>query len=310
MENSSFISSKFPKSLQIIYHSHILMILIILLSFYLHLTILFQLADNSPYFFNIQRQTDQEHYINSAEGILNGTWPQNTPFSLSPYYSYYLASTFLIHQDHSTPRLFQVFFGILSVVLTYKIGSIVFTRAVGLVSTLTVALYGPLIFYNLEYTVVSHMTVFMMGALYFTLLYRRKKQKTITFAIGFLLGLATIGQPQSIVVIIPSVLWIINTPHQSLRGKLTSILTMATGVILVLAPPIIHNWQTTGHASFITTTGAYNLYIGNNPNATATFTIIDAELKESVRNGDTSYLAEVLAFIRRAPNDWLFLMVK
>ena len=305
--NSIFQKTLAP--LQIIYNTNIIILLIILLSFFLHLNILFQLADNSPYFFNIQRQTDQEHYINSAEALLNGTWPQNTPFSLSPYYSYYLAGTFLIHQDHFTPRLFQIFLGILVVVFTYKIASLVFSRHVGIVSALAVAVYGPLIFYNMEYTVVSHMTLFIMNALYLTLIYGHKKQRRIVFTIGFLLGLATIGQPQSIVLIFPSALWIIKR-DQYLRSKMNSILTLVFGLVFVLAFPIIHNWQSTGQFTFITTTGAYNLYIGNNPDASATFMIIDPELKLAVENKETSYFAEVIDFISQAPNDWLFLMVK
>ena len=105
-------------SFQMIYTTNIMIVMIILLSFFLHLTVLVELSENSPYFFNIQRKTDQDNYIAGAEGLLNSTWPANNPFFYSPYYSYYLAGTYLVHQDHFTPRFFQIFLGILLVVVT------------------------------------------------------------------------------------------------------------------------------------------------------------------------------------------------
>jgi hypothetical protein len=310
MQNNTLTYQKPLKLLHIIYSSNIIILLIILLSFYLHLSVFIQLADDSPYFFNIQRQTDQDNYISGAEGLLDGTWPADTPFFFSPYYSYYLASTYLIHQDHFAPRLFQIFLGILAITLSYRIGYIVFSRNVGIVSAFTLAIYGPVIFYNLEYNVASHVIVFILGAVNLTLTYRPHKPKRQLFSIGILLGLATISQPQSMILTIPSLLWVIRLHHQSYRLKIITGLTLTAGLAFVLAFPIVHNWTSTGQPMFITSTGARNLYIGNSPEATGTFRGVDPEMLYAVRHGETSYLKEVIRFITEAPDKWLLLMIK
>ena len=179
----------------------------------------------------------------------------------------------------------------------------------GIASAFGVAVYGPLIFYNIEYNVVSHISLFIMSALYLTLIYRPHKSKLILFAIGFLLGMATIAQPQSIILALPSTLWVIRR-HNQFQRKFITTLALLAGIAFVIAFPIIHNWKSTGQLSFITTTGALNLYIGNSPEAGGTFYNPNSAVINSIRDGKTTYFKEAIKFITQAPTDWLLLMVK
>jgi hypothetical protein len=78
------------------------------------------------------------------------------------------------------------------------------------------------------------------------------------------------------------------------------------GAILLI--PTWHNFQVEHRLKFVTTTGDYNLYIGNNPQATGVYQKVPAELLQRVDSGQTTYLAEVGRFVLNQPLSWLGLM--
>jgi len=207
-------------------------------------------------------------------------------------------------------RLGQVLLGMLTVALTYHLGRRIFSPALGFVAALLLALYSPALFYNLELTDAPHTTALVMFALVMAEIFGRRRQHArYMMAAGLAIGLATWARPNVLIVLAGIAVWLLQfrLPRQVRRR---GIAVMVLSSALVLAWPSYHNLRATGRFALTTTTGPYNLYIGNNPNTTGVFMAVPDELKDAIERGETSYTAEVVSYITSQPLDWLQLMVE
>jgi len=175
---------------------------------------------------------------------------------------------------------------------------------------LLLALYSPALFYNLELTDAPHTTALVMFALVMAEIFGRRRQHArYMMAAGLAIGLATWARPNVLIVLAGIAVWLLQfrLPRQVRRR---GIAVMVLSSALVLAWPSYHNLRATGRFALTTTTGPYNLYIGNNPNTTGVFMAVPDELKDAIERGETSYTAEVVSYITSQPLDWLQLMVE
>jgi len=158
---------------------------------------------------------------------------------------------------------------------------------------LLLALYSPALFYNLELTDAPHTTALVMFALVMAEIFGRRRQHArYMMAAGLAIGLATWARPNVLIVLAGIAVWLLQLrlPRQVRRR---GIAVMVLSSALVLAWPSYHNLRATGRFALTTTTGPYNLYIGNNPNATGVFMAVPDELKDAIERGETSYTMEL-----------------
>lgn len=288
----------------------LLMVVILLLGFALQLVVLRQLAAHSPFIYNLPPAVDQVVYISNARAFLTGDWPGATPFELAPYESLFLGLTFALGGDMDGlffPRLLQALIGTLTIALTYKLGQWAFKTGIGLAAALVLALYSPAIFYNLELTTAPHTTLWVTLALLLMLAYDRWRQWRYPALAGLVIGVAALARPNALIILGGMGLWLLSL-RLPRRQKWTAILLMGGAALLPLLWPMAHNTVLLGQPTFITTTGAYNLYIGNNPEATGVFISLPEDLIAAVAAGEASYTAETLRYIAAQPGDWLAML--
>jgi len=279
-----------------------LLILILLANFWLQLQVLSELSNASPYFTAIPPDTDQAFYAEWARNLLNGTWPGNRAFFNSPYYPYYLALIYTIGEDNYTPRIIQMLMGVLTCALVYQIGTTIAGRRTGLIAAVLISLYGPIAFYNQEYTTAPHNMLLVTSAVYFALRLSKNQNPINALALGTAVGFGTLGQPQ-IAIILPAILiWLW---HKRISRVLISYAAVLFPFAIIVGLPTAHNLIAANQLGVVTTSGPYNLYIGNNPDATGTFYVIDPAVRRSFDNSD--YLIAVVDYIRQQPASWLFL---
>lgn len=285
-----------------------IILIILWLSLTLQLLTLKELEAHSPFFYNFPFDVDQQYYIKDALDFQVGRWPAGTTFDLSPLYSFYLGILFKFWGTSlALPRVFQAFEGVLVCALLYKLGSKVFSPQIGLWAAFLLATYAPLIYYNLELLTHAHSSLLIMLALWLALLYAQKSRPVYPVVIGLAVGLAALGQPQNIVLLgaIGLCFLFLKKP---LGHRILSILVIFAIAGAVTALPTWHNYQLTHRFHFITTTGAMNLYIGNNPQATGVFIPTPPALLADIEAQKNSYQAEAIRFIKEQPFLWLKLL--
>lgn len=289
-----------------------LLVIVLLIAFAAQLIVLSELRASSPYILTVPDGVDQIDYVANARAFAAGEWPRaDEGFELSPYMSLYLGIIFASVGDVpglDVARVGQTLIGVLTVALTYHLGRRLFSPAIGLVAALALALYSPALFYNTELTTAPHTTLLVTGALVLVETYgRRAPHSRYAILAGLVIGLGAWARPNVLVVLGGFGLWLWGLRLPA-RAKWRGILLLGLAAALALLPPAIHNTRATGMLSLTTTTGPYNLYIGNNPGATGVFQHVPDDLKAAIARGETSYSAEVRRFITGAPLDWLALL--
>lgn len=284
---------------------------ILLLSFALNIVVLFQLEANLIHFYEPLPEDDPAYYMNWGEQIVAGEWPNDNPFDLSPYYPYYLALIYkFLGRDMIMPRLFQVLLGLLVVALTYRIGKALFSTRIGLVSAFVLSVYGPFLYYNIEFSTAPHNALWVTLAIYLIILYARRGHWSYALVAGVFVGFAALGQPNAVVFAGALALWLllIKIPRSvQVRG----IVALGLGTLAVVALPTWHNYRVTDRLGFITMLGPYNLYIGNNPEAIGKFYSIGREVRTHIEeSGETTYRAEIWDFYTSQPAEAIGLLGK
>jgi 4-amino-4-deoxy-L-arabinose transferase-like glycosyltransferase len=245
-------------------------------------TVFLALALRLFYFFQFKKTAffnnlslDPLFYDSAAQKILTGDFGFGKEiFDMSPLYPYFLSIVYTIFGHHlSAPRLIHFLMGSLSCILLYLLGKRIFNKQVGLISALTVALYGPFIF--TEGNLVAEPLVLFLNLLLLLSLIKSADQARITlwFMSGILLGLSAIIRP-NVLLLLPLIIIWIGTLKTSFDTPILikAIALFIFGTILAISPVTIRNYIKGGEFVLISSSGGMNFYIGNNPKATGTLT--------------------------------------
>jgi 4-amino-4-deoxy-L-arabinose transferase-like glycosyltransferase len=237
---------------------------------------------------------DAKGYQVWAEQILtNGWWPTQH-FYQSPLYAYYLAAVRTIFGDSFwPPRMIQVALGSVSVALLGAIGMRIFNWRVGVLAATMLGLYGPMI---LEEITLSKTSLLICSALMgFLLFMQARKQRSWSrmMLAGVVFGVTVIGVGQWLIAMLGLAVFtaVDDMVPRQLRLRLAG--AFVVGALVVLAPIIIWNSSKGGGLILTSADAGLNLYLGNNPKATA-LTGRPAGLRDvpEFEEGDSRRLAE------------------
>jgi 4-amino-4-deoxy-L-arabinose transferase-like glycosyltransferase len=213
---------------------------------------------------------DSDAYQQWAIGIAGGQWWPKGTFYQSPFYAYYLAVLYkLFGVGTWSPRVAQVLLGSLSPVFVYAIGSQLFTRRIGWIAGIALALYGPVM---LEEVTLSKTSLLLVTTLAGFVLYLRAGPPArlggLAWA-GFFFGLSVVGVAQWLLAFLALTGWAYVLPDAVPRQRrlLGAAAFFGAGLLTIL--PVV--WWNTAHGGglVLTSGGAgLNLYTGNNPRAT------------------------------------------
>ena len=221
-------------------------------------------------------QQDPEVQDHFARAILSGDWSERpgetdpelrtTPFYRPPGYGYLLTVIYFFTQgSYLAPRLLNIFLGLATGVLLFRLGKDLFGSAAGLVSAFFAAVYGIFIYWEGEVNDPA-IFVFLACALFYLLLKWSENFKLrYLMLLGLLFGAYGLARP-NILGFGPFVaLWL---GWIAWRKKRLWVLPAAWIVLLVstfvlIIPVTVRNYVASGEFVPIATYFGHNLIIGN-----------------------------------------------
>ena len=215
---------------------------------------------------------DVAYYIDWAKRMAAGDWIGTGVFERSPLYAYFLGIVFkLLDTGLLAPRLIQIVLGSATCVLIHRIGRQAFSPLTGLAAGLTAAVYAPFLLHDvmLDREIFA---VFFICAIVYQLLAADGSQRGLLATAGVCLGLAALVRDALILMAPVTALWLMIDPW--LRGKMTRgrtreglgrVGSLAIGLMLVLIPVAVRNYNVSGETVLLTTESGELVAIGDNP---------------------------------------------
>lgn len=211
------------------------------------------------------------------------------------FYPYFLAGVYQVFgRDLFLVRVVQVLLGIGTIYLTFLLGRMLFSFAVGTGAAALVAISGPLIFYEGELLGTTWEAAwFLFSLILFVRLDQqiagRKEeadqeqlspgtQPDATFwqfcGLGVVCGVGVVIRPTILLFYLSGMTWLLVRQYlhnyRNWRAAAATGASFLLGIGLILGPVAIRNHRVTGHWVLMPLSGGLNFYIGNNPQASET----------------------------------------
>ena len=255
-------------------------------------------------------------------------WIGREVFFQAPLYPYFLAVVYSVFgQELEVVRVVQVLLGSLSCVLLARASCVFFSKRVGLVSGLVLAVYGPALFFDgllQKASLDLFLTTLLLHWLSRIELGASRKFPALA---GVTLGCLALTRENALVWLPCLLAWFALRPGHA-RASITlrrQIAPFVLGVGLVLSLVASRNYLVGGQFFLTTSQFGQNFYIGNNAQADGTYQslrfghggarferqdaieLAEQALGRPLNASEVSHYwsARALAFIRREPVRWL-----
>ena len=292
----------FPNKLR--YRHLMVAVLLVLCAFSLRMILIYHRADADPSFVP-ELGRDHRFYIDSALGILNGTFPIE-PFWFHPGPSYIFAGIFSLLNTDNFVLLTFVIALIDALTCGFLIGSgwLLTKRAWGGYLTGAIyALYPVAIFYATTPLIAPLAAFFVSGFIFFTLWQGEKIRFWRTVIIGLFVGFIAINRLNLAPLAGLYILWLLMQAITWRQGILHSLIFMLM-TATVIAPFTMINYRLSGGDFIpIATTGTTEIYMGNNRDSAGRHSLTFA-----FRNNDLPYSEALLRDIQVAPEHFTGLL--
>ena len=200
-------------------------------------------------------------YVEWANRMVAGDWIGTGAFPSSPLYAYFLGVVFsLSGPGLLAARLIQIVIGSATCVLIQRIGRQAFTPLAGVLAGTAAALYAPFLAQDVTLDKEVFVVFFLCAAVY-QLLAADGSQRGLLATAGVCLGLAALTR-ESLVLMAPVIsIWLLIDPW--LRGRMTTgrareglgrVGAFAVGLLLVIVPVTVRNYNLSGRPVPLTTT--------------------------------------------------------
>ena len=204
-----------------------------------------------------------------------GPWGHN-PFFLGPLYPYLLAVLRLVVGDSVQAVLVvQAAAGAAAAVLLADAARRLTRPALGVAVGVMVALYEMAVFF--DGLVLMESLLFLLEALLIAWVVRGAwpaARAAALAGLGGLIGVMAEARATSALLLLPAALLIARGADASARGVAKRLGLLLAGFALVALPVAVRNFALGGEWIPFTYNGGFNLYVGNNPEATGSFTSV------------------------------------
>jgi tetratricopeptide (TPR) repeat protein len=278
---------------------------------------------------------DANGYDEWARRLAAGDWLGTEVFYQAPLYPYFVGAVYAVFgRDLLILRVIQALIGSASCALLGLAGARLFSKPVGLLAGLGLALYAPAIFFDslIQKSVLDMFFVCLALWLVSGVISGSATPAT-WIGLGLAMGGLALTRENAAVFVAAIVAWIVvrartGTPPLGTPGTVRTLGTFALGLAVVLLPVAIRNYSVGGGLYLTTSQFGSNLFIGNNPTADGTYASIrfgrgapeyervDATevAEEAVGHALTPaevssyWTGRVVDYVRSQPAAWLRLM--
>ncbi|MFH0997892.1 MAG: glycosyltransferase family 39 protein [Pseudomonadota bacterium] len=207
-----------------------------------------------------------------ARDISSGNWVGDQIFFNAPLYPYFLAVVYsLAGRDLMLVRLIQIGLGSLSCVLVMIAGNTLFSRRVGLVAGVLLAVYPTAVF--TDCLIQKEVLALFLMAILVVLLSRtwNNGQSKTGWWIGVVLGCLALVRENALVILITVILVYGISHFREHKKVMIWIVSCTLGAGLILLPVASRNWIVGKEFVLITANSGFNFYIGNHKNADGSY---------------------------------------
>lgn len=286
---------------------------------------------------------DAAGYDEWARRLAAGDWIGTEVFYQAPLYPYFVGLVFAVFgHDLLILRIVQAVIGSASCALLGLAGARLFSRPVGLIAGLGLALYAPAIFFDgLLQKSVLDMFFVCLGLWLASRLVRGTATRSTWLALGLAMGGLALTRENALVFIVVILAWALWQPDveaglqsrlrpakAGLKSRLCRRVSwFLAGLAVVLLPVAARNYAVGGGFYLTTSQFGSNLYIGNNPGADGTYASIRAgrgapeferqDAREVAEQAvgraltpaevSSYWTGQVVNFVRTQPGAWLAL---
>ena len=226
---------------------------------------------------------DSRAYDEWAQQIARGDWLGHEVFYQAPLYPYFLGTLYaMAGRNLLTVRICQAIIGSLACVFLGLAGRRFFSRRIGLIAGVLLALYAPAIFFDalLQKSVLDVfficLTLWIVSGLATEsrtgLAVVEPGKRVLWLALGLGMGALSLTRENALVLAAVILLWVFVRDRAAGRERVAAAGAFVLGLAVVIAPIAVRN-HIVGGGGFYVTTSQFgpNFYIGNNPRADGTY---------------------------------------
>lgn len=255
-------------------------------------------------------ESDEIAYLTMARNFVAGNGIIDSAGNRAMYnvgYPLFIVSPviFVFGDSLAAIRIANSLLGVCSIFMCYAVARAVGAGRVGqLLAALLFALYLPTGLYTVFVAKENVMIPLMLGVVWCALRLAERVQPSIVLACGFLLGLLALVGNAALALGLPVAFALWYRCSDKLRGAGVLSLIIVTAVV-VSTPWMVRNYHVLG-APVLNTNGGFNLYLGNNPNATGKYMSI-ADTPRGATWAELRKTGEVQASetLRHEAIDWI-----
>ena len=217
---------------------------------------------------------DSRAYDEWAQRIARGDWLGHEVFYQAPLYPYFLGILYaMAGRDLLMVRICQAILGSIACVWLGLAGRRFFSRRIGLIAGLLLALYAPAIFFDslLQKSVLDVFLICLTMWIVSGLVVGEARQRWRWLWLGLGMGALSLTRENALVLAAVILIWIFVRDRVAGRERVAAAGAFVLGLTLVLLPVVVRNHIVGG--GFYVTTSQFgpNFYIGNNPTADGTY---------------------------------------
>jgi len=233
----------------------------------------------------IELTDDPKAYDSIAKGLIQGEGyhEDGKRAFRPPGYPYFLAALYSIFGPHPLPVcLVQAVLAVITCLLIFLLGKRLANERTGLWAAGFFAVYPQFIRYSGNLYVETLFIFLVLFALVFVFDVVQNPSYPKSVMAGILLGLSVLVREVALFMILPILLWAIlmmkGSSEKRQWGKRVSVFVVF--FVLTISPWTLRNYFLFHSFIPISTSGGFNFYLGNNPQATGDYNSeSDAEIK-------------------------------
>ncbi len=247
---------------------------IFLLAAFVRAVYLYDSSDNPTFFAPV---VDSLTYDQIARGLIK-TGSLTYEFFWQPlFYPLFLSLIYkLSNSSILMAKIVQMLLGSVTPVLAYFLGKKLFSKTVGVLSGVFIALYMPLVFYDGELLATGWAALWAVTLMLTLIKTAEKPTLWSCFALGLFAALSIITRPEFLPFSIAAFIWLVLIWIRRQKNPKKTVFYLSlllAGFFSIASPVLFLSHHLMGKASLVPYSGGLNLYIGNNPNYKETINI-------------------------------------
>lgn len=291
---------------------------ICLCAFVIRLLFIVEMKRIDSNFYILPDGTDHQNYWFFARGFLRGYWPSLTrePFFQAPMISFYfIACSLLFGESMTGIRVATACLATLSVGFTFLLARRVFGRAEAYLAAILCACNGALIFYDTSLLLEPLLIFLSLLALWLMLQYQETLSRSTTFMLGIVIGLIFLTRSTFALFLPFFMVWMLSWHTGTLKKAAGHFAVMCLLAFFVILPVSIRNYYSRPSHPLVllNTNGGVTFWIGNNASSSGMYAWsaqLQVETQKRMRALGTSYVDEVIRFVKEQPMAYLRLEMK